>query len=353
MNIAGFSHGGNIYNPAYRSKKRLIDFSASINPLGLPEGTKKLLFENITVAEHYPDLRADDIITKIAGYWGVEKESVAVGNGSVELLYDLLRVFKPKTITIPEPSFNEYERAARLNECRIDFVRLSKEKGFCFDPLKINPSDMLLLANPNSPTANLLIRTEVDIEKIPAKIIVIDEAFMDFIPEERSLSWINKIVYDKRIIVLRTFTKFFSIPGLRFGFMIADKDIIGKVKNQQVPWNVNMPAQLAAADLINQKDYRQETYSFIEKERAWLSLKLWEMKLFKIYPSCANFLFLKIIDSCFNGGFLEKKLIEKGILIRNCADFRSLDNSFLRIAVRKRKENEILIRALTEILLET
>ncbi len=350
MDMAMFEHGGNIYSLKGRRRKRVLDFSANINPLGLPEKTKALLVRSIKMVEHYPDPRADSLVEAIVQAWGVKKENVLAGNGSVELLFDVLRILRPKTINIPVPSFSEYERAADLVGSRMRFVRMDEKDDFCFDALKLKPADMLLFGNPNNPTANLIVEHEVGIEKIPAKMIVVDEAFMDFLPQEKSLSWIKKAAKDKRIIVLRTFTKFYSIAGLRLGFMIAHKDIISRVRKIQVPWNCNMLAQLAAVDLLKQKKYVLKTYSIIERERKWLSLELEKIKSFKVFPSCVNFLLVKINDRRFNALRLQKGLLEKGILIRNCSNFRGLNNKFFRVAIRKRTENIKLISALRNIL---
>ncbi|MCG2711155.1 MAG: aminotransferase class I/II-fold pyridoxal phosphate-dependent enzyme, partial [Candidatus Omnitrophica bacterium] len=216
--------------------------------------------------------------------------------------------------------------------------------------LKIRPADMFLFGNPNNPTANLIFNEKAGVEKIPAKMIVADEAFMDFLPQEKSLSLIKKAVKNKRIIVLRTFTKFYSMPGLRLGFMAAHKDIIARVRKIQVPWTCNMLAQIAAVDLLKQRDYMEKTRSLIGKERVWLAAELAKIKSFKIFPSCVNFLLVRIKDKRRNALGLKKLLFEKGIIIRNCSNFRGLDSSFFRVAVRLRQENRILIKMLQEIL---
>lgn len=342
MDNIRFVHGGNIH----RFRREMLDFSANINPLGIVSSIKKEIYRGFAQALHYPDPQAQSLTARIARYWGIEKENILVGNGSVELIYLIVGSFMPAKICIPVPSFSEYERAAVLAKSKPIFVRLKPEEQFHFNSSAINPCDMLIAANPNNPSGNILIENSGP----KAKLIVVDEAFMDFLPQERKLTFINQAGVNKKIIVLRTFTKFFALPGLRLGYAVAHKDIIKKLKQNQIPWTVNSFAQIAGEKVLDQKDYISKSRLFIEKEREFLSGRLNKIKGITVFPSLANFLLLKIENKKPDSVSLQKELVKKNVIIRDCSNFRGLNNRYIRIAVRTRKENRQLLKCLEEIL---
>ena len=345
MGNLSFPHGGNIYAVKRIFKKDIIDFSANINPLGLPSRIKKIIYKNFESILHYPDPQAN-ITRKLAQYWGIKEENVLLGNGSVELIYLIVSCFMPKTTLIPVPTFSEYERAARNIKSRIKFVELYEKEDFRLNPSRLSDSDILFLCNPNNPTGNLIFTDSRMVEKLPHKLIVIDEVFMDFLPDEKKYTLIWKASKSKRIIVLRTFTKFFSLPGLRIGYLVAHKDMVKALKKYQMPWNVNALALKAAECMLADKTYINKTKQFIEKERDFLFNAIAEIGGLKPYPSVTNFLLLKVEEPAIDAVYLSRELLAKGILIRDCSNFRNLTSKFIRIAVRNRPENERLIKAL-------
>jgi len=344
MGHLDFSHGGNIYR---FKRKQVIDFSANINPLGLPGDVKKALYGNFGRILHYPDPEARNITQKIAEYWRINKENVLVGNGSAELIYLIMAAFRPKTVFIPLPTFSEYERAARSVKSQVRFIRLRKKDNFKLDDSEIGRTDILFLCNPNNPTGNLILDDYRIIDKLPGKLIVVDEAFMDFLPDEGNQTMIKKA---ERFIILRTFTKFFALPGLRIGYLVAHKDIIKVLKQHQIPWSVNVFAQEAARIILDNKDFINKTRLFIKKEREFLFDEINMIKGLAPFPSVTNFLLVEIEDKNLTSSVLTEKLIQRGILIRDCANFRGLGNRFIRIAVRSHKENLSLLKALKEVI---
>lgn len=343
-----YAHGGNIYEIRRHYGADVIDFSANINPLGIPLRVKKLLSKKTEVLEHYPDTQAQRLKAAIARYWKVKEENVLVGNGSTELIYLILNALRPAAVTIPAPSFTEYERAARIAKSKVKFIRLLDSEGFCFRPDRIKDCDTLFLCNPNNPTGNLLMHNRQDIEKLPAKWIIMDESFMDFLCDEKAHTLIGRTEQSKKLIVLRTFTKLFALPGLRVGYAIAHKHTVQFLQRFQMPWSVNALAQAAAECALSEKGYIKRSRQAIEKERVFLYSAISHLKGFKPYPSLANFLLIKIENSRLTSSRLKERLLKKGILIRDCANFRGLDERFVRVAVRSHKENTRLIQALKE-----
>lgn len=341
-----FTHGGNIYE----IKKKVVDFSANINPFGIPSKVKNKIYNKIDNIIHYPDPSAKDLIIRISQYWNIKEDNILLGNGSVELIYLIMSVFTPKTVSIPIPAFSEYERAAKTVNSKLNFFRLKEKDGFKITPSNIHRSEIIVLPNPNNPTGNLIFTNNRVIEKLQAKLILIDEAFMDFVSNERDYSLIWKAAKERKIIVLRTFTKFFALPGLRIGYLIANKEIIKLLKRHQAPWSTNVLAQFSAEKMLDENFYIKKTKLFIEREREFLFKKIREIKGLKPYPSITNFLLLKIDKKGLNANNLKKKLLLKGILVRDCSNFRGLNKKFIRIAIRTREENLMILNALDKII---
>ncbi len=345
-----FTHGGNIYEIKRIFNKEVIDFSANINPLGLPPQVKKIIYDNFESVLHYPDSKATDITKKIAKYWGINQENILLGNGSVELIYLITSCFRPKTALIIVPAFSEYERATRNIKSRIKFLNLYEKENFRLNPSRLTNSDILFLSNPNNPTGNLILTDPAITEKSPNKIIVVDEAFMDFVPEERKYTLIGKATKSIKIIVLRTFTKFFALPGLRIGYLVAHKDIVKTLRQHHIPWNINTLAQLSASEALVDKRYQDKTLFFMKKERIFLFSQIEKIKGLHPYPSEANFILIRIDNKRLTSSLLTKKLIRRGILVRDCANFRGLNNKYVRVAVRSRADNLNLLAAFRQII---
>lgn len=353
MDKLGFTHGGNIYQAQEWYKGKIIDFSANINPLGLPPEVKREIFRNFSSILHYPDPEAKGIKRKIAQYWGIEEENILVGNGSVELIYLVMLTYRPRRVLIPSPTFSEYERAVRELGGTPQFLNLRKGKGFKLNPDGFSNSgkfEAIFICNPNNPTGNLFLEESGRVKDLTKKLMVIDEAFMDFLPQERDYTLIWEAIKNKHLIVLRTFTKLFALPGLRIGYLIAHKEIVSKLKGHQLPWSVNAFAQIAAEVVLEAKEHIRKTREFIKKEKAFLFRKIGEIRGLMPYPSVANFLLVRIEKNNMTASSLAKKLLNRGILIRDCSNFRSLGNKFVRIAVRSRKENLCLLKHLREVL---
>jgi threonine-phosphate decarboxylase len=338
-------HGGNIYKARRILKREVSDFSANINPLGLPSKVKAQLIRELerrTV--HYPDPEGETLCEKIAHYWNIQKENIALGNGSVELIYRVFSLFNPKSVLIVEPTFSEYERAAKQHRTQIRFSYLREEEGFSLPVLP--ESESIFIGNPNNPTGNLLLRSQRFPGKFPEKFLFIDEAFLDFVDRERALTFIPRATQNKKILVLRTFTKFFALPGLRLGYLVGHPEIIKKLRELVPPWSVNALAQLAGEMLLEEKKYIQETRRVVKEERDFLYQAILKTKGLKPYRSVTNFLLVKIEKEEVNSCKLAQALFKEGILVRDCCNFRKLGDKFFRIAIRARNENLKFIKTL-------
>ncbi|GBE37849.1 MAG TPA: threonine-phosphate decarboxylase [Nitrospirae bacterium] len=342
-------HGGNIYRLAEElgvPEREIIDFSASINPLGVSKKVKAEIKKALNNLHNYPDPDTEKLKKKLSQYHDIAPETILCSNGSTELIYLMPRALKPGTVLIPFPTFSEYERACKVNYgLRVKSYELKKENNFEIMPEKfidaMQNCDMAFLCNPNNPTGKLLEKNFVLEISGAAKelgcFLIVDEAFIDFRPQE---SVIKNVPDNPCLIVLRSMTKFYALTGLRIGYGVFPARLIDKLKESKEPWTVNSLAQRAAITALEDNDYADETLRLIRSEKDFFEGSLKKIWI-GVYPSDANFYLLKTKKDIK----IDLKLREEGILVRNCSNFRGLDSSYIRVAVKSRKENKALIKA--------
>jgi len=342
-------HGGNCL------KRHITDFSVNINPMGLPKGVKDIIAENVGVVLRYPDPSSERLKRRLASLHGAAPENIAVGNGSIEFIHLIPRAFKIKRALIVTPTFSEYEFAVRSNGAMPVFINTSGEDGFAIDlgrlALLLPRVDALFLCNPNNPTGSLLPGDEVlYLVRLCVKhgaALFLDEAFIEFVKDPGEAAVISEAVKNRSLVLLRSLTKFFAIPGLRLGYVIGHRKMIERITSLQYPWNVNGLAQLAGVKGLADKSYMNRTRAFVAKERLYIFKGLNNIKELKAYPSSANFILCRLQNgSIRNSEELAKRLLRDGIFIRACGDFRGLDDRFFRVAVRGRDDNDRLLKCI-------
>lgn len=353
-------HGGNIKAAAKSygiPENRLIDFSVNLNPLGFPAKAKEIIFRRINLIAQYPDPEFKSARKTLSKYLGVPQDNLLLGNGSNELIHLIPRALGCTCALIYQPAFSEYELSIRLSDAKPYFIFAKEKNNFCIDIKQIINSvskvGLIILCNPNNPTGYLLKKEELlDLVAACKKhktYLLIDEVFMEFVDEQAKYSLLKEATYKKYLLVLRSLTKFFSLPGLRIGYLVAHNELIRMLKVFQPTWSVNSLAQeIITPDLLDQ-NFIKRTKEFISKERDFLFKQLRKIKGIYPYLPSANFIFCKIEDKKLNASALFSRLIKYGIMIRDCSNFKGLDRRFFRIAVRKRKDNQRLIASLKDI----
>ncbi len=358
---ASLYHGGNILS--YGCNNGIIDFSANINPAGLCKNAVKILkdFKKIRFfTENYPETYPKSFIKTLSDYHNIDKKFIHTGAGATDLIFNITDIFKPATVVIVEPSFAEYERAALVSQSKIIHINTHHSEGFelkekslsslleCIN--KIGENDLVFISNPSNPAGTITFKntlTEIlNRLKKRGAFLVLDESFMDFC-EEFSAKHMTK--YYDNLIVIRSLTKFFAMPGQRLGYIIADRRIIKKLTETTAPWKAtSLGTEIASASLID-AEYILNTVKLIDKLKKDLRAKIERLKTFQIIPGMANFFLLKIINTGeFNALDLKNYLIKSRILIRYCGNYRSLNDKYFRIAIRKKSENNYLIKKLKE-----
>ncbi len=337
-------HGGEIYD-----KEIELDFSVNLNPYPCPQAVKDSILEAATLIDRYPDMWQGEFRKKVAESENrflkgnfLTYENVLGGNGASELLFAVMRMLDPKKVLIPVPSFFGYRHALTpCNNAIITEYPLKEEEDFVITEdfvKKLDDGyDLVILANPNNPTGRCIDK-EI-LHKIIKKTgerdvaLVIDECFLKLTDCTTSAAaYLNKC---SRLFVVNAYTKFFSIPGVRVGYVLASEDNINSLRNYLPEWNMSVFAQnagRACADILLADDYIRITTDYIKEQRDKLS-RTFEAKGCKVYPSDTNFFLVKSDENLYEN-FLQEK-----ILIRDCANFVGLSKGFYRIAVKTEKEN--------------
>lgn len=350
-------HGGNIYKFQREGKENILDYSSNINPLGVPKKFIDIAKENFDKLINYPDPYYIELRKKIAEFNSINIDNIIVGNGATEILFLYTRALKPKKVLVLAPCFAEYERALKSVSARIEYFELKESDNFYPDieklkeEIKSNDYDLLLFCNPNNPTGQFI--NLEDIEEIMRVCeskntkIFIDEAFIEFIEnwKEKTLS----LLKNKNIFIMRAFTKFFAIPGLRLGYGIAfDENILNKMWEEKEPWTVNTFANLAGLTMLDDKDYIEKSEKWIFEEKQFVYRELSKFKYTKAYKTESNFILIKLFN--ISSSALREKMIEKNILIRDASNFKFLNESFVRLAIKDRESNLKMLENLKEVL---
>lgn len=344
-------HGGNIY---YYSRKygipveKIIDFSASINPLGPPKAAVAAIKAAIPGLVNYPDPDSTLIKDALSKHLQVDRSCILPGNGSTELIYLIPRVLRPKRALLPVPSFSDYERSLAMAGCRVDYMQLREKDDFRPDmdrfKASVSGTDIVVLCNPNNPTGTLIEKSVVlDMLKMARKagaFVVIDEAFIEYAPEH---SIVKEASSASGVAVLRNFTKFYGMPGLRLGYLVARPDLIKMLSKEAEPWSVNSLAHEAAAAALSDPAYVGRSLSLFRREKDYMYKRLKRIDRVSPCPSSANFILVKIDGPADE---VVEKLASRGILVRSCSNYRGLDGEYLRVAVKGRRDNRMLLDVL-------
>jgi threonine-phosphate decarboxylase len=340
-------HGGR--NPLTILDPSIIDFSSNVTPIGIPSSVKKILKKNIDNIKDYPDFSSSLVLSSLKKYTKLEKSNLLVGNGAIEIIYNFCFAFLSKKISvlIPIPTFQEYEIAAKLSDCKISYFKtMDLSKNLDLFISQIPKRGCIFICNPNNPTGKLLLKSQLlDIIKAAKKlstIVFVDECFIEMVPtsNESVISYIKK--YDN-LFVLRSLTKSFALPGIRIGYAAASNQIINILQKIKIPWSVNSLAQNAATTALENKSHLKKSNLIIKRELNYLKNKINTLNGFDCYDSSTNFILIK---TKFDSTKLQQKLLKQNILIRNCKNFRGLDNHHIRVAVKSHKDNLKLVKAL-------
>lgn len=370
-------HGGNLAWAAALAgcpASAILDFSASISPLGPPESALDAIQAHLSSLTAYPDPDYGELRTALGEALNVDPDWILPGNGSAELLtwaaWDLSKLEATYLVT---PAFGDYSRAlsafgAKVLKCPLDLQLLDAEpvRRLVMDdlsvshrslvspsfplpvPLALDAERGLLLNNPHNPTGLLFGREAILPYVKQFGMVVVDEAFMDFLPPSEQETLIDAVEEFPNLVILRSLTKFYSLPGLRLGCAIAHPDILGRWQLLRDPWPVNALAAAAAAAVVRDTVFERQTWDWLPVARFELFEGLANLPGLQPIAGAANFL---LVESSMSVSLIQKSLLERHrILIRDCLSFPELGDRFFRVAVRSRAENLRLIAGLAEVI---
>lgn len=349
-------HGGNLTWAAKIAgcpTSSIKDFSASINPLGIPQTVVTAIEEDIPRLVAYPNPNYPRLRNCLAKGYGVGAEYILPGNGSSELLTWAARDLAQCSINyLIAPAFRDYYRALMAFDAKIEIITGNLPFGDlkALIPYELAKRSGLLLNNPHNPTGKLWQKTEIIPYLSQFALVVIDEAFMDFLTPWQQQSLIDLVPDFPNLIILRSLTKFYSLPGLRIGFAVTNPQRIEQWQQQRDPWSVNTLAATAAITAMKDRDFQQDTWNWLATAREDLYQELNSISGLQANPSAANYLLVKAQMSVT---LLQEKLLKQyQIYIRDCLSFAQLGDRYFRIAVRTPQENKLLIQALKTVISE-
>lgn len=352
-----------------RPVEMFIDFSASLNPLGPPTSVLKAMRQAINGCQHYPDPHSEDLRAQLAQKHKVSKESILVGNGSAELIRILPAALGLRHALVVGPTFSEFEHSLQLAGVKCTSVNAVSATRYT-PPIekllevldewkraftrKIQKSGVhnhaVFVCNPNSPTGRRMglqdIRQILHVAHRIGCWMIVDEAFMDWCPSHSLLREMSK---SSRLIIFRSFTKFFAIPGIRLGYLIGAPAAVESIQKHLPQWSVNYVAQAAGMAALEDSPFRDRSLRFMQQERARFLGKLRTIPGLRVIPSQANFVMVEIVEGVVTEDIVGR-LQGQGLLVRDCRTFSGVTKPALRLAIRRRGDNRRLLQALTQVL---
>lgn len=345
--MRSYDHGGDIYDSAHVE----IDFSVNTNPLGMPNRVRAAIIDCIDDCVRYPDPHCRALRTALSKHHRIDREHILCGNGAADLILRICAALTPKNVLAFAPTFSEYARCVALFGGKVQWYPLKESDQFLpQDDLldKLTPDiDMLFLCNPNNPTGQLMSHKLLHAlcEKCAQNdiLFVLDECFIEFTDGQSMISQLEKYPH---LLILRAYTKIYAMAGLRLGYLLcADTELLSRISIYGAEWSVSLVAQETGIAALSAVGWVTQTRTFITDEKIYLTKALSEQGI-KVFPSDANFLLLK------SSVPLYERLKNKGILVRNCSNFKGLDEFFIRIGIQTHDKNKRLVCAIAEVLLE-
>ena len=350
-------HGGNIYKAARERRTpvdRMVDFSASINPLGPPATGLRAIRSALKQIVHYPDPDCWQLRQVLAQQCGVDPDMILVGNGSTELIHLLPRTLAIKSALIMGPTFEEYARALLDSGSSVRYVHAEQKERFR-PPLqdvlrkcsaKRSRFEALFVCNPNNPTGQVMNRSALrelaEVVDRQQGWLIVDEAFIDYCQAQSVVSMLHAYPC---MMVLRSLTKFYAMPGLRIGYLVGASKVVDELKNRQPPWSVNSLAQEVALAVLGDEIYSTTSRTFMKHERSRFMRGLRTLSGVRVYPSDANFVLIELPDTTCAGEVTDR-LAADGLLVRDCSMVPGLTAQMIRVAIRAAKDNRRLVAAL-------
>ncbi|MCC9138218.1 pyridoxal phosphate-dependent aminotransferase [Pontibacter silvestris] len=325
---------------SYRYKHKIIaDFSTNVWYGGEPAGMKEHLFNQWHLVQKYPEVLAESLSEQVAQHYHLKPGQVLISNGTTESVYLVAQAFRGQRTTIATPAFAEYEDACRMHQHQVEFMPWDK-----LNSIPRLETDLLFICNPNNPTGSVYFPLEELIDRNPQTLFVLDEAFIEFTISIETA--IPLLIRYENLLLLRSMTKAFAIPGLRLGYIVAHEKRSAQLRDLKFPWSVNALAIAAGKYIFDNYKHIQLPLRQLLKDKEALTFQLQQEAGVKVHESHTHFFLAETAHS--TAAELKQYLVEKhGILIRDASNFRGLNEKHFRVATLTPARNQLLIQALT------
>lgn len=345
-------HGGDWAGYRAEFGRDALDFSANVSPLGLPAGVAAAITNALPTADRYPDPLCRELRAALAGAEGVPADWILCGNGAADLIFRLALAVRPRRALLPAPTFAEYEAALQTVGCAVQRVFLREENEFAvteeFTDAVTPETDIVFLCQPNNPTGQ--VTPPALVERLVRRcaecgaVLVVDECFLDFLPDRDALTAKQLLRDAPQLIILKAFTKLYAMAGVRLGYALCgDATLLEKMRGAGQPWAVSSLAQAAGLAALQETAYAGAVRALIAEQRPRMAAGLRALGL-RVMDGQANYLLF-----CATPDFGEK-LRRRGAVVRSCANYPGLDAAWYRTAVRTAEENTRLLQIMGEIL---
>ena len=355
------SHGGDVWGFSRKygiPLEKVLDFSGPINYLGPAPKAVEAVKEHAKLIRFYPDPNPVEFKTEITKYvgHGVSAANVLLGNGSIELIYMAPEMFpRGFKAVIPVPSFTEYEKATLRVSGEPVYVQLPPDFALNVTDIEkavTKDTRIMFICNPHSPSGTLYSReTLLDLVEFCQKkgvLFSVDENYIEFAEKGEEATLAGYVKKYENLFVIRSVTKFYGMPGIRFGYGLAAENLVDTLQTVKLPWSINGLVGVAVMAAFKDKEFIENTKHTIDKEKAQLAKLLTEIGGLQVFPSVTNFLLVKIVNPKITSTALREELAKEGLLIRDCCTFVGLDNRYFRVTVRSEVDNRRLIDAIKE-----
>lgn len=331
--------------------EEILDFSGNISPVPVPERIRQAAQESLHCLERYPDPLARRLRSRAAELFGVSPEEVCAGNGTGEFIYAIPRALRPRRAVILAPSGHDYWRACDYMGAEAEGILASENHEFIPDlsqfEMRLSGTDIVFIGNPNNPTGVAVpadhLRTLAG--RFPSVTFVVDESFGQFVPESAGKSLLVG-ARPKNVIVLRTPSPLFGLPGLMIGFLIASPETCTTINQAREPWTLGALSQCLAERVLDESGDAAGLREAVIAERERVRDELSSLPGVRVFKSETNFLLLKLTRPGLTSSTVCERLLKQKVLIRNASGFRGLDGKFVRISIRTAGDNTRLVAAL-------
>ncbi len=334
-------------------------FNANLNPKGIPESVTQAIKENISSIVKYPDIYYNKLKTAVSSYVGAPLENIVMGNGSTDLLKLYGALLLPKKALLLTPGPSEFENVLSAYNVELSFYDLKEEDDFKLDMDDLisqltDDLDLIIIANPNNPTSKKIeladIRKLTEACKEKNIFLIIDEMYIEFLDDYKEYTAVPLTEEFDNISVIRSVSKFFAVPGLRFAYAIMNnpehKEIIDLTTTKN---NIASLTAIAITDMFKDEEYITESQSMIHTERSLVYLAMSTSKTIKLIKPDANFMLVKLLKDDLSSSDVAMHCNQRGIIIRKCDDIRGLSDKYIRMCFMKPKQNDLMVNTILEI----